>query len=137
MELNALLGIANIVIMKRILIVEDDQDVRFLLEHVLLAAGYAVESVETAADACAKLYGRPYDLVLSDGKLGDGVGFDVADVGVARGAKALIVTGYALTFSHEDIERHPFLIKPVRAPELVGAVTRMIGPADIDDRANC
>jgi NtrC-family two-component system response regulator AlgB len=113
--------------MKRILLVDDDKDVRFVIEHILLAAGYAVASVESAAQARSLLWSRPYDLVLADGRLGDGTGFEIADIGVAQGAKTLILTAYALTFTRGDLERHPYLMKPVRSVELVETVTDLIG----------
>jgi len=113
--------------MKRILLVEDDRDVRFVLEHVLLAAGYAVDSVESASMARAYLGTRPYELVLADGRLGDGSGIEIADLADAQGAKALVITGYALMFAKEELERHPYLMKPVRAVELVDRIRGLIG----------
>ena len=102
--------------MKRILLVEDDRDVRFILEHVLLTAGYAVDSVETASMARAHLGTRSYELVLADGKLGDGSGIEVADLAESQGAKALVITGFAMLFSKEELERHPYLPSPFGRP---------------------
>jgi two-component system response regulator HydG len=113
--------------MKRILLVEDDKDVRFILQHVLIAARYAVDSVETAATARAHLGARRYQLLLADGKLGDGSGIEVADLAAAQGAKTLIITGYAMQFPKGQLERHPYLMKPVRPVELVKAVEGLIG----------
>ena len=41
--------------MKRILLVEDDPELRLLLEHVLLGAGYEVDTAATVAAANARL----------------------------------------------------------------------------------
>jgi two-component system, NtrC family, response regulator PilR len=112
---------------KRILLVEDDADVRFIVEHVLLAEGYGVDVAATAAVARRALGAQAYDLVLADGKLGDGTGFEIADLGAARGAKTLVITGDALAFPQTDRERHPYLMKPVRAAELVRIVAELIG----------
>jgi DNA-binding response OmpR family regulator len=79
--------------MRRILLVEDDSDVRMLLQHVLLDAGYEVDCAESFAAARARLARRAYDLVLTDGKLGDGSGIELADDAAGRGMKALVVTG--------------------------------------------
>jgi CheY-like chemotaxis protein len=116
--------------MKRILLVEDDKDVRFVLEHVLLTAGYVVDGTATAAQALFALGTHPYDLVLADGKLPDGTGFDVADIGTIQGAKALIITGHAMSFPERDLVRHPYLMKPVSPAEIVEAVQKLIGPAE-------
>jgi DNA-binding response OmpR family regulator len=113
--------------MKRILVVEDDEQVRFVMEHVLLAAGYAVDAVGNASLARFYLGTRPYDLVLADGRLPDGDGIEVADFAGEQGAKALIVTGYAMQFPMERLGRHPYLIKPVRPVELVERVRELIG----------
>jgi CheY-like chemotaxis protein len=119
--------------MKRILLVEDDRDVRFVLEHVLLAAGYAVDSTQTAFTARLHLGTRLYDLVLADGKLEDGSGIAIADLGETQGAKALVITGYARLFSTEELERHPYLMKPVRPAEVIRAVEQLIGVSAIQD----
>jgi DNA-binding response OmpR family regulator len=111
---------------KRILLVEDDKDVRLVLEHVLVAAGYAVDSVATAQSARAWLGMRRYDLVVADGRLGDGTGFEIADLAQNGGMKTLIVTGNAISFRPGELERYPYLLKPVRPHELERAVTRLM-----------
>jgi CheY-like chemotaxis protein len=113
--------------MKRILLVEDDANVRFIVEHVLLAEGYGVDSAANAAAARLALDAHPYDLVLADGKLGDGTGFEIADVGAGRGARTLVITGDALAFPPEDRARHPYVMKPVRPAELIRIVEGLIG----------
>jgi two-component system, NtrC family, response regulator HydG len=111
---------------KRILLVEDEKDVRLVLEHVLVTAGYAVDSVATAQSARAWLGMRRYDLVVADGRLGDGTGLEIADLALNGGMKTLIVTGNAISFAPGELERYPYLLKPVRAHELERAVTRLM-----------
>jgi DNA-binding NtrC family response regulator len=111
----------------RILLVEDDGDVRMLLQHVLLDAGYDVECAGSAAAARNCLAERRYDLVLTDGKLGDGSGIDIADDATGRGMKALVVSGYMLQMTKAELDRHEILMKPVRPGELLGAVERQLG----------
>jgi DNA-binding NtrC family response regulator len=113
-------------VVKRILLVDDDDDVRLVLEHVLIAAGYAVDSVATAQSARAWLGMRRYDLVVADGRLGDGTGFEIAELAQNGGMRALIVTGNAVSFEPGALERYPYLLKPVRAAELERAVTRLM-----------
>ena len=114
---------------RRILIVEDDRDVRMLLQHVLLDAGYAVDCAESVGAARALLREQSYDLVLTDGKLADGSGIAVADDAVARDMKAIVVTGYSLQLAAAGLDRHDFLMKPVRPHEILDAVARRIGAA--------
>jgi two-component system, NtrC family, response regulator HydG len=110
----------------RILLVEDDTDVLLMLEHTLYAAGYEVDSVTTVAAAFSLLRRHSYELVLADGQLGDGTGMKLAERAVARGAKALIITGYAFTLPREELMRYPYLLKPVRPDELLAEIARVL-----------
>jgi DNA-binding response OmpR family regulator len=103
----------------RILLVEDDPDVRPMMEHVLLAADYQVEVAVTVAQATALLDRHAYDLVVTDGRLPDGTGIAVADRAKALGVKTLVVTAYGLQFPAAELRRHPYALKPVRAAELL------------------
>lgn len=113
--------------MARILLVEDHYDVRVLLEHVLLDSGYTVDVAETLAQARSRLDGTAYDLVIADGKLPDGSGIAIADTAKERGIKALVITGYALQHGMEELQRHEYLMKPVRPSELILTLRRLIG----------
>ena len=115
--------------MKRILLVEDDPDLRLLLEHVLLGAGYEVDTAATVADAHTRLDDADYDLVLADGRLEDGTGMMVAERATEAGSKALIITGYAFDLPLEQLDRYEYLLKPVRPSELLEAVERALHPA--------
>jgi DNA-binding NtrC family response regulator len=112
--------------MSRILLVEDDQNVRVLLEHVLIDAGYEVDSTTTVADAKSLLDSVTYDLLLADGRLPDGTGMALADIAQASGIKALIITGYAFQLANQELGRYEFLMKPVRPAELVEAIDRTL-----------
>ncbi len=113
--------------MSRILVVEDHPDVRFAMEHVLLDAGYEVDVIGTMIGGAELLGSGSYDLVIADGRLPDGNGMAVAEKAGEAGAKALIITGYALSLPGELLARYEVLLKPVRARELIEAVKRMIG----------
>ena len=113
--------------MSRILLVEDDQNVRVLLEHVLFDAGYEVDSTATIAEARSLLDSVNYDLLLADGRLPDGTGMELAVRAEANGAKILIITGYAFQLAEQDLGRYDFLMKPVRPTELIQAIERCLG----------
>jgi CheY-like chemotaxis protein len=115
--------------MTRILLVEDDPDLRLLLEHVLLSAGYEVDAAATVAAAMARLENAAYDLVLADGRLEDGTGMMVAEKAVAAGSKALIITGYAFDLPREELGRYEYLLKPVRPNELLQEIARALQTA--------
>jgi DNA-binding NtrC family response regulator len=110
--------------MPRILLVEDDADVRLIIEHVLLDAGYEVDTTATATGGSELLRCRSYDVVVADGKLPDGTGMEVANAAIEKGIKAVIVTGYAFTLPFDVRQRYEVLLKPLRPRELVEAIER-------------
>ena len=113
--------------MTRILLVEDDEEVGPLLEHVLIREGYDVDRAYTTAGACSHLERNSYDLVITDARFPEGTGMAVADRAAEKGAKALIITGYA--FQYPELRRYDFLMKPVRPDELLNEITRLLTPA--------
>ncbi len=69
--------------MDRILLVEDDVEVRPLLEHILMDNGFQVTTAESVASATTLLSSQPFDLAICDVKLPDGSGLTVADKAIA------------------------------------------------------
>jgi DNA-binding response OmpR family regulator len=110
----------------RILLVEDHPDVRLLLEHVLLGAGYAADVAETLAQAHALLGSASYDLVITDIRLPDGSGIEIADAAKAMGTKTIVITGFAFR-GGDELHRHEYLLKPVRPSELLLTLRRLVG----------
>jgi two-component system phosphate regulon response regulator PhoB len=62
---------------KCIHLVEDDEDIRFIVEYVLIEEGYNVESFETASAFYKRLPDCAADLIILDVKLPDGNGIDI------------------------------------------------------------
>jgi DNA-binding NtrC family response regulator len=115
--------------MSFILLVEDDADVRLLMEHVLFDEGHRVDTATTVDAACSLIDRRRYDLVVADGRLPDGTGMMVGDKAQERGIPALIITGYAFVLPREELGRFDVLLKPVRPQELVRAIGRALHPS--------
>ena len=112
--------------MPRILLIEDDQNVRMLMEHVLLHENYQVETADTVERSKQLIETGRYDLIVADRRLPDGTGMMLADQAKQRGVPALIVTGYAFELMNADLGRFDFLLKPVRPDELLQAVERAL-----------
>ena len=112
--------------MARILLVQDDLDVRLLMENILLFMEHEVTAVETVTSACSILAGVRFDLVLADLRLADGNGMEIAEKAVEYGTKALIVTGNPWIVTSERLDRFAYLLKPVHPTDLVGAVRRCL-----------
>jgi DNA-binding response OmpR family regulator len=79
---------------KRILLVEDDPDVYYLLSHVLYGEGYGVDVAKTVAEAYRYLDGNSYALVIADWRLPDGDGTVIAEAAAVLGAKTFVMSGY-------------------------------------------
>src|SRR4051794_26233744 len=112
--------------MPRILLLEDDADVRVLMEHVLIADRYDVDPAGRVAAARTLLMRQRYDLVLADGLLPDGTGMEIAHEAQRRGTPAIIITAYAFQIPHDELARFELLLKPVRPAELLQAVERAL-----------
>lgn len=62
---------------KCIHLLEDDEDIRFIIEYVLIEEGYEVESFGTASDFNINMLDHKPDLVILDVMLPDGNGMDI------------------------------------------------------------
>jgi two-component system response regulator PilR (NtrC family) len=61
----------------RILVVDDEPDLRTLYELTLLRQGFVVDTAEDLASAFACLQDQRFDLVITDMRLPDGLGLDI------------------------------------------------------------
>lgn len=113
--------------MSRILLVEDDPDLRPVMEQILLGEGYEVDVTGTMTDGCELLGRGAYDLVIADALLPDGNGMAVADKARERAVRAIIVTGYCFALTGETFDRYEILQKPVPADELIKIVRQVVG----------
>lgn len=111
--------------MPRILLVEDDRDVRLLVEHVLMLERYEVDQAATIEAGRALLGRNHFDLVLTDAALPDGTGLELATQAERRGIPVIVMTAYAFRFG-DELLRFEVLLKPVRPAELLKAVGRSV-----------
>jgi len=112
--------------MARILLIEDDLDVCLVMEEALLDGRHAVDATGRVLAGFVLLGSHPYDLVVTDVRLPDGSGIEVADRAREKGIPTLIVTGYAFNLAKDELDRFEFLLKPFRPKELLRAVDRVL-----------
>ena len=112
---------------KRILLVEDEAELREMLALGLRRAGYPVDVAANANEAKQLIEAQAYALVLVDWRLPDGNGIDLADLAVKRRAKTLVISGFAIGLPAGAAQRHGLLTKPISIYDLVAAVQRRIG----------
>ncbi len=80
----------------RVLVVDDEPDLRTVYELTLLREGYRVETAENLAQAWAHLEHGAFDLVITDMRLPDGLGLELLQ-GMAqrrRNERAIVITAY-------------------------------------------
>jgi CheY-like chemotaxis protein len=116
---------------KRILIVEDDAELRRLFRMSLIVAGYDVEEAGDGIEALHLVENRTPDLVVLDLVLrvldGLSVQQELAASAVTQHIPVVIVTGSTLEPGGFNVAR--VLRKPVMPDELVRTVSMCLAPA--------
>jgi cyclic di-GMP phosphodiesterase len=117
----------------RILIVDDDLQVRGLLRRVLTSSGYAVEELGTASEALDRIRTEPPDLVLLDLNLPDRSGHEVLEAVRSDPATRLLpvvmITGGASSAERLRAQGEgvtDFLTKPFSSEELLPRVRALV-----------
>ncbi|HYY60834.1 MAG TPA: sigma-54 dependent transcriptional regulator [Burkholderiales bacterium] len=83
----------------QVLVVDDEPDIRELLELTLLKMGLGVSTVGTIAEAKERLKAERYDLCLTDMRLGDGEGLELVRhiSGLGTDLPVAVITAYGST----------------------------------------
>lgn len=123
----------------RILVVEDESDIRKLNTEVLTQSGYSVDAAQNGAVAWETIQRHGYDLVLTDYDMPKATGVDL--VKKLRAARmSLPVIMCAGTLPMEEFTRHPWLqpaamlTKPYTIDELLGTVRQVLLSANGSSR---
>lgn len=116
---------------RRIIVVEDDTDLRETLWRALSREGYQVSQAGDGTEALSALRMRPYDLAIIDLVLPRMGGIQILEqlrsLGLA--IPAIVITAYGDRFSYNratDLGASEFLVKPVKLVELYRAVRRVL-----------
>src|SRR6266702_5717244 len=109
--------------MASILVVDDEQSMRELLEILLGKAGHEVTAAADAAGALTRLAGAAFDLVVTDLRLGRGSGLDVlkAVKASAPATEVVVVTAFATTETAIQAMKagaYDYVLKPFKVEEL-------------------
>lgn len=127
----------------RILVVDDEPDLRTLYELTLLREGYLVDAAATVQEAQALLVQQSFDLVITDMRLPDGTGIDLLK-GVRaqqRRERCIVITAYGSAENAvESLKAGAFdyLTKPVDLKQFRGVVAAALqgAPASGNTFAN-
>ncbi len=107
----------------RILIVDDNKELREILAEYLKEAGESVEGANNGREALEQFEKNPYDLIITDLNMPELTGIDLIKEVAKKetGAEFIIITGYAsLDTAIEAIKVGAFdyIVKPFRMEEL-------------------
>jgi len=119
----------------RLLVVDDEPDLRTLYELTLVREGYDVESAASVAEGWALLESRPvggYQLVITDMRLPDGTGLDLLRrmEEAGRPEKAIVITAYGSPENAVEALKagaYDYLTKPVDLRQFRAAVASALG----------
>ncbi|HEY2589243.1 MAG TPA: sigma-54 dependent transcriptional regulator [Tepidisphaeraceae bacterium] len=117
--------------MARILIVDDEANMRRILGAMLRADGHEVSEAGGTRDAIAKIERQRFDLVITDQKMSDGTGLEVlaATQDADPALPVVILTAFATVDLAVEALRHgafDFLTKPFTADAVRAAVGRAV-----------
>jgi len=122
---------------RRIIIVEDETDLLFLLAMALQTEGYEVDSASTGAQAMEMLQRNSYDAAVIDMLLGDELGGqDLYKILLATNpnltAKCLFITGDTMSYETRRFlsqAKRPFMEKPFMISDFMGKLNEIMGAA--------
>lgn len=120
--------------MKRILLAEDDDDMRRFLVKALERAGYDVTHFDNGASAYARLREEPFSLLLTDIVMPEMDGIELARraTEIDPDLKVMFITGFAAVALNPDSNAPKdakVLSKPFHLRDLVNEVEKMLDAA--------
>jgi two-component system cell cycle response regulator CpdR len=115
----------------RILLAEDDEDMRRFLAKALKNAGYQVVSFDNGMSAYERLREEPFNLLLTDIVMPQMDGIELARKAAELDPdlKIMFITGFAAVALNADLEAPKdakILSKPFHLRDLVSEVSRLI-----------
>ena len=126
--------------MVRILIIEDDEEMRALLKDSLVEDGIEFDSAENGSEAIQKLAEEPFDLVITDIRMPGLTGLDILP-GIKKlqpQTRVIVVTA----FGSEEVRRKCFdrgaaayLEKPIDMNRLKTLIQEMVSTKEKGARA--
>lgn len=122
----------------RILIVDDEESIRFTFERFLRAAGYVAVTAEGCAEALARLDEASFDVVFVDIILEDGTGIEVLRAIKERGLSSpvIMITGEPGVATAADSIRlgaFDYIPKPINQESLLGLTRTALKYKDVLD----
>jgi two-component system response regulator PilR (NtrC family) len=119
----------------RLLVVDDEPDLRTLYELTLLREGYDVETAASVDDARLALQDHAFDAIITDMRLPDGTGIDLLRhlESIGRREKAIVITAYGSAENAVEALKagaFDYLTKPVDLKQFRAVVAAALSSKD-------
>ncbi len=118
----------------RILVVDDDPEMRSLLNDELSDEGYEVIQAEDGSEAALKMKKESFNLLITDMRMAKGGGLELLDSAKEfnPGMPVIVITAFgdwpALMNAYEGVV-FAFISKPFKMNELKAAIKKALGKA--------
>ncbi len=115
----------------KILVIDDEPDIAFILSGMLSKEGYAVDTAGGVADAEEKMAKNNYDLILADIVLGSETGVDILREVKTKKLNSVVIfmTGYPTFDTAAEAVRYgvfDYLPKPIENGRLINTVKKAL-----------
>jgi DNA-binding response OmpR family regulator len=115
---------------KRVLVVDDEQNICAMLTKFLRSSGYACESTTDPAKALEVIKRNGFELIISDIKMVgiDGLQLLSEILKIDPGLDTIMMTGHTSAYTYSDIIKAgaaDFIAKPFQMPELKAKIERI------------
>ena len=123
---------------RRVLVIDDEPDLRTLYELTLLREGYEVESAATVAEGLRSLEIGRFDVVITDMRLPDGLGLDILQGLATRVPRepCIVITAYGSAENAVEALKtgaFDYLTKPVDLRQFRTVVASAIASGQLAD----
>ncbi len=113
--------------MKKVLIVDDDKQIRNFLNDVLRTSGYEVECASNGKEAFKLLQYKKFDLLITDNKMPKMDGLELIKKIRKRNMdiKVIVISGEEIEKSFTEFGISEFFRKPLRYKNLLKSLKRL------------
>ena len=117
---------------KKILVIDNEDDPRHMIKHILERIGYFVEAAQTPDEALSLQSKQDFDLIITDLIMPDMDGVELCEKIRELDPKAIVYayTGYLDLYEDKKIKRANFngiIPKPVQIEELEKTIRNALG----------
>lgn len=113
---------------KSILIIDDEEDLCYLLANLLRAQGFEVQTEFTLTDGSAAIRRQPPDWVILDNDLPDGQGWEKLEEfrAIAPHAGFIMISANPDAILTELLEKVHYLMKPIHVNNIISLIRAAI-----------